>query len=55
MTMPKDVPTRTRTIPAGEFKAQCEHEPESYGYMAGTIEILGDVVAPLDVEWQAQR
>ncbi len=32
-----------------------EEPPELFGYMAGTIEILGDVVSPLDVEWEAGR
>ena len=26
-----------------------------FGYMAGSIEILGDIVSPLDDEWEAQR
>jgi prevent-host-death family protein len=33
-----------------------DEEPRHlFGYMAGTIEILGDVVSPLDVEWEATR
>jgi prevent-host-death family protein len=26
-----------------------------FGYMAGSIDILGDIVGPIDVEWEAQR
>lgn len=26
-----------------------------FGYMAGTIEILGDIISPLDIAWEAQR
>ncbi len=29
-------------------------EPESwFGYMAGTIEITGDIMAPIDEDWEA--
>jgi len=27
--------------------------PEVFGRMKGTIEILGDIVGPLDVKWEA--
>ncbi len=27
--------------------------PEVFGRMEGTIEILGDIVGPLDVKWEA--
>lgn len=34
-------------------------EPEEakplFGYMAGTITVLGDLIAPVDVEWEAER
>jgi prevent-host-death family protein len=26
-----------------------------FGYMAGTIEIVGDIVSPLDVKWEADE
>jgi prevent-host-death family protein len=26
-----------------------------YGYMAGTGEIVGDIVSPVDVDWEANR
>lgn len=26
-----------------------------YGYMAGTGEIIGDIISPIDVEWEANR
>ncbi len=29
--------------------------PLLFGYMKGSIEILGDIVAPIDVEWDAAR
>jgi prevent-host-death family protein len=32
-----------------------DESPDLFGYMAGTIEFLGDVVSPLDVDWKAQR
>ena len=27
----------------------------AFGYLKGRIEILGDIVAPIDVEWEAER
>jgi prevent-host-death family protein len=31
-----------------------DHEPvDLFGRMAGTIKITGDIVAPLDIEWNA--
>jgi prevent-host-death family protein len=31
-----------------------EEQPlELFGYMAGTAKICGDIVAPIDVEWEA--
>ena len=32
-----------------------EESRDLFGYMAGTIDILGDIVSPLDVEWEAMR
>ncbi len=29
--------------------------PRGYGCMEGTIEIVGDIVSPIDVEWDAER
>ena len=29
--------------------------PEWFGRMKGTIEILGDIISPIDVEWDAER
>ena len=26
-----------------------------YGYMAGTVEFVGDIISPIDVEWEANR
>jgi prevent-host-death family protein len=28
---------------------------ELFGYMKGTAEILGDIVSPIDVEWEANE
>ena len=31
-------------------------EPETlFGYMKGTIEIVGDIVSPIDVDWNAKE
>lgn len=33
-----------------------KHKPETlYGVLKGSITIKGDIVSPLDVEWNAQR
>ena len=33
-----------------------EDQPrEIFGYMRGTIEIHGDIMSPLDVEWDAEK
>jgi len=29
-------------------------EPSYFGYMQGTVTILGDIVAPSDLEWHAE-
>lgn len=29
--------------------------PSIYGFMKGRIEILGDIVSPIDVEWDAEK
>lgn len=77
--------TKTRTVPAGRFKAIClklmdevaasdeeivitkrgkpiaklvpmPHEPEQiFGYMKGTIDIIGDIVEPAEPDWEADR
>lgn len=31
-----------------------EPDAQLFGYMAGTATLRGDVVAPLDVEWEAE-
>lgn len=34
----------------------CDSTPPSlFGYMRGTIEIVGDIVSPIDVKWNAQQ
>jgi prevent-host-death family protein len=30
-------------------------ERDLFGYMKGTFEILGDIVAPIDVKWEANE
>jgi prevent-host-death family protein len=44
-----------RGKPAARLTAvEAATEPKSlYGYMKGTIKVLGDIVEPLDVEWEA--
>jgi len=33
-----------------------EEQPKSlFGYMRGTVEILGDIVKPVEVEWNAMK
>ncbi len=29
--------------------------PTGYGCMEGSIEIVGDIVSPIDVEWDSER
>ncbi len=29
--------------------------PRGYGCMEGTIKIIGDIVAPIDVDWEAEQ
>ena len=44
-----------RGRPVAKLVPAEDAERDLFGYMAGTIEILGDIVGPLDVEWEAQR
>ncbi len=30
-------------------------EPTGYGCMEGTIKIVGDIIAPIDVQWDAEQ
>jgi len=32
-----------------------EDEKDSFGCLKGTVTILGDIVAPIDVEWEASK
>lgn len=45
-------PLDVATIEASEFKASCL---ELMDEVAGEIEIPGDIIEPLDVEWEANR
>ena len=31
------------------------HHPRLFGYLAGSVTVHGDIVGPLDVEWDAER
>ena len=49
----KQVIITKRGKPVAKLVPVDEH-PESFiGSMKGTMEILGDIVAPIDVEWEA--
>jgi prevent-host-death family protein len=44
-----------RGKPVAELKPiQAEREP-FVGSMKGTVEILGDIISPIDVEWEAMK
>ncbi len=32
-----------------------ERRPSAYGFMTGRMRILGDIVAPIDVAWNAEQ
>jgi prevent-host-death family protein len=32
-----------------------DEPPEIFGYMKGTVTILGDIISPIDVEWDALK
>lgn len=32
-----------------------EKAPPLFGYMAGTAAVRGDIIAPIDVEWEAEN
>ena len=83
--MVKFMKSKSHTLPAGQFKAQClqlmdevnekhiciiitkhgkavarlvpieEQTEESFGCLRGTLTIQGDIVAPLNVEWEANK
>ena len=47
-----------RGEPVAQIQPPTVLEPKKnrFGYMRGTIEILGDIVSPLsDVEWEAEK
>ena len=45
-----------RGKPVAKLVALTEPDvPRGYGCMKGTIKIVGDIVAPIDVEWDAAK
>ena len=56
-----EVATKRHTLvitKRGRPVAQVTPIPEKGGFvgsMAGTVEILGDIISPIDVEWEAMK
>ncbi len=44
-----------RGVPVAKLVPADTDERELFGYMAGTIDIVGDITDPVDVEWEARR
>jgi prevent-host-death family protein len=44
-----------RGRPVAKLVPYNEEPPRLFGYMAGTITILGDIMAPLDEVWNAEH
>ena len=49
----KQVVVTKRGKPVAKLVPVNEHPESLIGSMRGTMEILGDIVSPLDVEWEA--
>jgi len=45
----------THGKPIVEIIPACKRHRRMYGYMAGTGEIVSDIISPIDVEWEANR
>jgi len=44
-----------RGRPVAKLVPYDEKPPSVFGYMAGTVEICGDIVTPIDVRWDAEH
>lgn len=46
--------TKRGKVVAMMVSVQAEDAPGLFGYMADTAQVRGDIVAPSDVEWEAE-
>ncbi len=46
--------TKRGKVVAMMVSVQPEEAPSLFGYMADTAQVRGDIVAPLEVEWEAE-
>jgi prevent-host-death family protein len=44
-----------RGKPVARVVPVAEKLPDIFGYMKGTVTILGDIMAPIDVEWDVLK
>ena len=44
----------TRTMKASEFKARRLQPKTLFGIDRGRMKITGDIISPIDVEWEAE-
>ena len=44
-----------RNVPVAELVPIEKEKRSSYGSMKGTIEIIGNIIDPIDVEWDALK
>ena len=42
-----------RGKPVAKLVPYDDAPPSLFGFMAGSVTILGDIIAPIDVEWEA--
>ncbi len=51
----KEIVITKRGKPVARLVAMDKDLPEAFGWMAGTGRIVGDIISPIDVEWDAER
>ena len=44
-----------RNVPVAEMSPIKEKKRPSFGWMKGTAHIIGDIIEPIDVEWEANK
>lgn len=44
-----------RGTPVARLVAATTRPPTLFGFMSGRIQVLGDIVAPIDARWDAER
>jgi len=44
-----------RGKPVAKICPITQPQPSVFGFMKGRIEILGDIISPIDVEWDAEK